>query len=68
MVHLPHTFTSPGFSFEDDVKIWTLFDVTHQSRDRGVTGASPDVSLAIPLSAERTHSQEPGGDHWKLFI
>ncbi|KAK1877753.1 Mediator of DNA damage checkpoint protein 1, partial [Dissostichus eleginoides] len=45
---------------EDDVKIWTLFDVTHQSRDRGVTGASPDVSLAIPLSAERTHSQEPG--------
>lgn len=25
--------------------------MTHQSRDRGVTGASPDVSLALPLSA-----------------
>lgn len=42
--------------------------MTHQSRDRGATGASPDVCLALPLSAERTHSQEPGVDHWKLFI
>lgn len=39
-----------------------------KARDQGVTGASPDVSFTLPLSAERTHSQEPGGDHWKLFI
>lgn len=66
---LTHTHTQAHtLSFVEDVQIWTSFDVTHESRDRGVTGASPDVCLGLLLSAERTRSQEPGGDHWKLLF
>lgn len=59
--------TSPSFAFEDDSQIGTCFDVTHQSGDRGVTGASPDVSCALPLSAEQTRGREPGVGRWKFF-